>query len=161
MFSHNQDLYVQHQVGRSGKGRTAETCMVCASVQPPYLVRPIHTRTHRGADGRTRTRADISIYVRQGKEVGQIKGWCGFQPSDLSSNLLQPWTDEKLERCPIPVRVRWGVPAQGRMRTHAHPRTHPRPGHLPSTNTSAGCRCLIPCPIGFINRTLKEKRKEG
>lgn len=88
MLSANHSSYVQHQVGRVAKGRTAETRMDITSVQPPYLVLPFQTRTHRGAGGRTRTRAGISIYVRQGKEVGQIKGWRGFQPSYLSSNLI-------------------------------------------------------------------------
>lgn len=88
MLSTHHSLHVQHQVGRTAKGRTSETRMDSASVQPPYLVLPLQTRTHRGAGGRTRTRAGISIYVRQGKEVGQIKGWRGFQPSYLPSNLI-------------------------------------------------------------------------
>lgn len=58
-----------------------------ASVRPPNLVRPFPARTHGGAGARTHTRARECLYVRQGKEVRQIKEWRGFAPSGLPSDL--------------------------------------------------------------------------
>lgn len=87
MFRSDHGSFVRLEVGRTRKGRTAQTRMDRASVQPPNLVQPSTTRTHRGARTRTHTRARVCLYVRQGKGVRQIKDWCGFAPSDLSSDL--------------------------------------------------------------------------
>lgn len=59
------------------------------SVQPPNLVQPC--RPHEGAQGRAGacTRVHARSYVVLRWEVGQNKDWRGFQPSNLSSNLLR------------------------------------------------------------------------
>lgn|GEM_PF-3341127 len=87
MFRSDQGSAVLPKVGRTGKGRTAQTRMDRAFVRPPYLVRPFPTRTHRGAGTHPHARARTCLYVRQGKEVRQSKDWCGFPPSDLPPNL--------------------------------------------------------------------------
>lgn len=92
MFRCDQGSDVLHQVGRTGRGQTAQIRMDWAFVQPPYLVRPFTTRAHVGAYARTRSRARVFLHLGQGREVRQIKDWSEFAPSDLPSDLSLPWT---------------------------------------------------------------------
>lgn len=100
MLRRDQRSAVLLQVRRTGKGRTAETRMNRASVLPPHLVLPFLARTHGGAGGRTRSRARICLYVRQGKEVGQSKDRRGFPPSYLASYLAEAMDGRSVRRLP-------------------------------------------------------------